>query len=598
MSSTPFDLSHLPPTFLLPTRLSQPRANEISSQLRSCKCPLTSNPIDASLFVGDINMPKRCEFELRGRGLSVSSKVSPVAKKVRVVKLKWFTESYENSKLLPIDEYIVFTGYVQPSKRPSPPSSPKQNEKQKSALEKDAADRQLRKEILERAKRDKVRYTEKKEHDIRDDIRKLQDMELLYATGRQRKGINELIAISKSDSKNSTRQSTPEYEEQHENIVSRGRPRLLKEMPDWVQQHNKYSCCRPTPLISPNAEFISLLKIIKLSRVLTSDGVGIRAYSTAIATLQAYPYPLISPSEVSLLPGCDGKSSALFQEYINSRDHSLAVVRELEKSPSFNTLKLFCSIWGVGPAGAREFFYDKGWKTLEDIVDHGWSQLTRAQQIGVKYFDEFQSPISRNEAREIAAIVGKAAGKLRAGMDYTIVGGYRRGKMEIHDVDILLSHTTHSMTTGGVIKELVSELEASGHITHTLHLGRELNNTTTVNAHRYGFDSLEKALVVFLSPSSGQHRRVDIILAPPVSVGSALLGWTGGTTFERDLRLWCDKEHKWKFTSEGVFERITGRRVAGVDGTWRVGEKMVEVERRLMEGMGLKWLEPCERCTG
>lgn len=337
---------------------------------------------------------------------------------------------------------------------------------------------------------------------------------------------------------------------------------------------------------------------IKLSRILTSDGVGVRAYSTTIATLQAYPYPLISPSEVSLLPGCDGKSSALFQEYIASPDHSLAVVRELEKSPSFNILKLFSSIWGVGPVGAREFFYDKGWKTLEDIVDHGWGQLTRAQQIGVKYFDEFQSPISRNEAREIAAVVGKAAGKLRAGMDYTIVGGYRRGKMEIHDVDILLSHTTHSMTTGGVVKELVSELEASGHITHTLHLGRELNNTTTVNAHRYGFDSLEKALVVFLAPTSGLHRRVDIILAPPVSVGSALLGWTGGTTFERDLRLWCDREHGWKFTSEGVFERVTGRRVTGVDGTWRVGEKMVEAERRVVEGVGLRWLEPCERCTG
>jgi len=182
-------------------------------------------------------MPKRCEFELRGRGLSVSSKMSPDTKKVRVVKLKWFTESYENSKLLPIDEYIVFTGYVQPSKRPSLVSSPGQNEEQKSASEKDAADRQLRKEILERARGDQARYREKKEHDARDDIRKLQDMELLYATRRQRKGIDELMTISKPGSGGTTRQSTPEYEEMREKIASRGRPRLLKEMPDWAQQH-------------------------------------------------------------------------------------------------------------------------------------------------------------------------------------------------------------------------------------------------------------------------------------------------------------------------------------------------------------------------
>jgi DNA polymerase/3'-5' exonuclease PolX len=332
--------------------------------------------------------------------------------------------------------------------------------------------------------------------------------------------------------------------------------------------------------------------------MLTSDAIGVRAYSTAIAAIQAYPYPLISPSEITLLPGCDGKLAALFQEFITSPNNSISVVDELLASPSFNTLKLFASIWGVGPTGAREFYYDRRWRSLDDIIDHGWDSLTRAQQVGAKYFDEFASAIPRAEAEAIASIVGATADKIRPGMQHTIVGGYRRGKAHIHDVDIIVSHTDHSQTTGGFIRMLVSALEQSNHITHTLHLGHEIANTQTVSAHRYGFDSLEKALVVFLSPTSGLHRRVDLIVAPPVSVGSALLGWTGATTFERDLRLWCEKQRGWKFTSEGLFERTTGRRVTEVDGEWKPGEEMADAERRVMEGMGLKWLEPGGRCTG
>jgi DNA polymerase IV len=272
----------------------------------------------------------------------------------------------------------------------------------------------------------------------------------------------------------------------------------------------------------------------------------------------------------------------------------------LRSSPSFQTLSIFSKIWGVGPVGAREFYYDYGWRSLDDVVEHGWDRLTRAQQIGVKYYDEFLDSISREEAEEIAAIIGAEAEKLRPGMQYVITGGYRRGKTEVHDVDILISHPISSETTGGVVRSLVHALEKSGHISHTLHLGNELPPASTehVTPNKYGFDSLEKALVVFLSPSSNKHRRVDIILAPPESVGTALLGWTGATTFERDLRIWCEKEKGWKFASEGIFEWGSGRRVESVDGTWTAGEEMVEAEKRVFRDMGLEWREPEERCTG
>ena len=73
----------------------------------------------------------------------------------------------------------------------------------------------------------------------------------------------------------------------------------------WAQL--KYACQRPHPLYCPNQDFVDQLLKIRLSRILQLDEIGIRAYSTAIAAIQAYPYKMFSASEVAKLPGCDGK---------------------------------------------------------------------------------------------------------------------------------------------------------------------------------------------------------------------------------------------------------------------------------------------------
>jgi DNA polymerase/3'-5' exonuclease PolX len=50
------------------------------------------------------------------------------------------------------------------------------------------------------------------------------------------------------------------------------------------------------------------------------------------------------------------------------------------------------------------------------------------------------------------------------------------------------------------------------------------------------WDSLEKALTVYRTPNGGRHRRVDLICALPETYWTAIVGWTGATMFQRDLR--------------------------------------------------------------
>ncbi|XP_044721935.1 DNA polymerase beta thumb domain-containing protein [Hirsutella rhossiliensis] len=362
--------------------------------------------------------------------------------------------------------------------------------------------------------------------------------------------------------------------------------------------HTTYSCQRPTPVHSPNAAFIEELKSIRTLRLLQGDQIGVRAYSTSIATLAAYPHPLRWSLEIARLPGCGGKIAALYQQW---REHGQTKeAADAMSDPKLAVLKLFYGIWGVGDSVAREF-YAKGWRNLDDVVEHGWASLSRAQQIGVKFYDELKLKIPRREVEAIAQIILSNARGIDAGFEMTIAGGHRRGKGESGDVDVVLS------------------LERGGFITHTLSLWTRNSERGQIplpwkgdGAGRgTGFDTLDKAMVVWQAPGSTTeteptpHRRVDIIVSPWKTVGCALLGWSGGTTFQRDLRRYCKRELGLKFDSSGIRRQDTGEWVdlegAGGDGaSWDRGPApdMETAEKRVFEGLGLPWRPPEERCTG
>lgn len=263
-----------------------------------------------------------------------------------------------------------------------------------------------------------------------------------------------------------------------------------------------------------------------------------------------------------------------------------------------------------------------GWRDLDDLVEYGWQTLSRVQQIGVKYYDEFQQKISRHEVEQIASVILTHAREHDTGFEMAIVGGYRRGKKESGDVDVILSHREESHTMH-MIEKMVLSLEQAELITHTLSLWTKNSERGQIplawqgeGAGRgSGFDTLDKAMVVWRDKQhlgdDAPHRRVDIIISPWKTVGCALLGWSGGTTFQRDLRRYCKRERQLKFDSSGIRRRsdgtwvdfesrhVTSDEVRGATSPRRQpAPDMDAAERRVFEGLGLPWRDATERCTG
>ena len=211
------------------------------------------------------------------------------------------------------------------------------------------------------------------------------------------------------------------------------------------------------------------------------------------------------------------------------------------------------------------------------------------------------------------------------------MGGYRRGKTDSGDMDFILSHPDENITQN-FIGHLLDILTDSGWVLHELTVsyrgsGRKQETLAWRGADGRrkpgsGFDTLDHAFVVWRNPGTPPkakekakakdagdggndeeegdleypYRRVDIIISPWKTAGCAVLGWTGGTLFERDLRSYCRNVKGWKFDSSGVRSRRTGEEVLlegpeGVDGTPEEAEKMV------FRGLGLEFVPPDMRVT-
>jgi DNA polymerase IV len=654
-------LSSCPPIFVLPTHLSLDALHQAEETLVELGAHLTYDVSEATLVLGRVGQKKRAALELRSRGVwtdeeeegdlrqppTPEPEIRSVVKKrridkhgasarilveeevslntedesgedgvrepaarlkrpqmsvpvpeshsstvsalkgcaqegaVRVARLDWLTQCVETQSILPIDPFVVYRG--------------RKVEKPATKRDKDTANSQA---ILDRAKQDaafKVPLPP-------------------VSVSRHRHGDGGLTASHRPPKL--YRQTTSENEEAED----------LPPPPDWVRDNIVYACMRSSFLNSPNEEFINQLMKIRTIRELNLDEIGVRAYSTAIAAIAAYPHEIRRGSQILALPGCDHKIANLFREFKASESGTLSDASALDTDPDLKTLNEFCEIWGVGAKTARDFYYARQWRDLDDIVEHGWNSLSRVQQIGVKYYDEFLLPIPRSEAESIARTVTEHANAVRPtatydgrGVECVIVGSYRRGKQTSHDVDLILSHRDEAVTHN-LIVDVVASLEKEGWITHTLalHMTTSLRDQQTLpyrgeQDDKNHFDSLDKALVVWQDPTlpasdhatstqtedlkirnENPHRRVDIIIAPWRTVGCAVLGWSGDTTFERDLRRYAKKSRGWKFDSSGVRERTTGGQVIDLE---HGGETWQERERMVMEGLGVGWRPPEERCT-
>ncbi len=191
-----------------------------------------------------------------------------------------------------------------------------------------------------------------------------------------------------------------------------------------------------------------------------------------------------------------GVGSSIADKIIEIRTTGkLKKLDELKQNKT-NELELLM-VKGIGPAQLQKLS-KQNIHTLEDLKKSD-VKLTKLQQLGLKYFEDLNSRIPREEITRFEIIFKNILKELNVKGEIT--GSYRRGAKDSHDIDTVISSDKN------VLKEVVALLKEKVKFVADLTSGTKMYS---------GLFILNK-----------QVRQIDILYTKPESYALALIHFTG-----------------------------------------------------------------------
>lgn len=183
-------------------------------------------------------------------------------------------------------------------------------------------------------------------------------------------------------------------------------------------------------------------------------------------------------------------------------------------------IKDLTSVPGIGVSKAQKLIEKYELTSLKHLrelfakneIKEGKYQLSHSMVVGLRYYDDLQKRIPRAEMKQIDLMISKL---IPDDIRYKICGSYRRGLETSGDIDILVSHKTH--TGDVVLHDMVKCLK------------EYLPDNFTEN-------HTNKYMGIFRLSNKHEARHIDIRYIPPESWACAKLYFTGSAELNIKMR--------------------------------------------------------------
>ena len=180
------------------------------------------------------------------------------------------------------------------------------------------------------------------------------------------------------------------------------------------------------------------------------------------------------------------------------------------------------------------------------------------QKIGLQYYDDLEKLIPKDEYNKHIKIIEKELKKY-GNMTYDFVGSFRRGHINMGDIDLLIKKNDKFK-----LDEFVKELKKNGYIIEILALG---------DVKFSGIVKIDK---------TGIYRRLDILISPEEEYYYSLLYFTGSGDFNIGLRNYIKTKYNISLSEHGIKEGI-------------IKIPKMNSEEEIFKFFNLKYVEPAKR---
>ncbi|TSK22630.1 DNA nucleotidylexotransferase [Bagarius yarrelli] len=267
-------------------------------------------------------------------------------------------------------------------------------------------------------------------------------------------------------------------------------------------------------------------------------------FKKAASVLKSLPVPVRSIRDVEGLPCLGPETMAVIEDIFEFGSSSK--VEDVLKDERYQTLKIFTSVFGVGPKTAEKW-YRQGLRNLTQIVSDSTIHLNNMQKAGFQYYDDISKPVSKAEAEALSRIIVEIAGCVNPEVTVTLTGGFRRGKEFGHDVDFLL-HVPGPGKEDGLLPAVIDRLRSQGVLLYLDFQESTFDISKLPSCRFEAMDHFQKCFLILKLKKEqvvGQQVeqrcgkdwkavRVDLVAPPAECYPFALLGWSGSTV--RDER--------------------------------------------------------------
>ncbi|XP_058236370.1 DNA nucleotidylexotransferase [Hemibagrus wyckioides] len=356
---------------------------------------------------------------------------------------------------------------------------------------------------------------------------------------------------------------------------------------------SQYACQRRTTLYNRNKILTDALEVLAENYEFIESKGPCLGFKRAASVLKSLPMPIRSIDEIEGLPCLGPETMAVIQDVFECGSSSK--VEEVLTDERYQTLKIFTSVFGVGPKTAEKW-YRQGLRSLEQIVSDSSIHLNRMQQAGFQYYEDISKPVSKAEAEAVGQIIEEVVSCVNPDVTITLTGGFRRGKEFGHDVDFLLSVPGHGKEDG-LLPAVIDQLRSQGILLYSEFQESTFDLSKLPSRRFEAMDHFQKCfLIVKLKKEQvvGQQEkqrcgrdwkalRVDLVAPPAERYAFALLGWSGSTQFERDLRRFARLERNMLLDNHALYDKTTNTFL------------QAKTEEDIFTHLGLDYIEPWQR---